>query len=553
VPALDAPLPESVTAAPEAAKAGGEGLVEESQRREGRDGAGLYSARLGGAGFGGGSGNLNYYADDHSETNRFLLEKRFGETDAQTESITNNLLVQAEYEAARRQAEDAREARQATIGRILLFSGIGAVVLLGLLALVKLPAKARIVVPSLAIAAASVVLGLGWIGIRPGTGLQQVAMVDEHGGTDHAKLAARPMATSALPSEPLDRLATNSDGHDPAGLAEPATAAGSAPSQSDFSRASPDFGASNSPAHGFTPSAQPGDDAPTPLSAADAPAQLGAGGYAAPEGGSAKFSAGGGAASAHASGGVVRESVNRPESAERPESAPAALDKQAKERKPALQPIRDEDKNLQDGAKGRGGGEEPSFAKPKAMRSVVPSAESVPNLPSAPAATAPAPAPPGAGGKPAAAGLPAGTPAPVAPIVSAADEKDSISERAGQAAKEATRQKSREEKSSGKPVFAETVEPADNEETKNKTDGFGTYSRRSLAGGLRNAGDAAASGEAPASIYFNPRLIADDNGRATIEFTMPPAESRYRLLIDALGNGRIGSLQQVIECREPAK
>jgi hypothetical protein len=34
---------------------------------------------------------------------------------------------------------------------------------------------------------------------------------------------------------------------------------------------------------------------------------------------------------------------------------------------------------------------------------------------------------------------------------------------------------------------------------------------------------------------------------------MPPVESEYRLLIDALGNGRIGSLQRVIECKEAAK
>ncbi|HEX5104185.1 MAG TPA: hypothetical protein VFV87_10260, partial [Pirellulaceae bacterium] len=54
---------------------------------------------------------------------------------------------------------------------------------------------------------------------------------------------------------------------------------------------------------------------------------------------------------------------------------------------------------------------------------------------------------------------------------------------------------------------------------------------------------------APPSIYFNPKLIADENGRATIEFTLPPVESEYRLLIDALGNGRIGSLQQVIEVK----
>jgi hypothetical protein len=52
--------------------------------------------------------------------------------------------------------------------------------------------------------------------------------------------------------------------------------------------------------------------------------------------------------------------------------------------------------------------------------------------------------------------------------------------------------------------------------------------------------------QAPASLYFNPNLQTNDQGLATIEFTMPPVDSQYRLLIDALGNGRIGSRQQVI-------
>jgi hypothetical protein len=79
---------------------------------------------------------------------------------------------------------------------------------------------------------------------------------------------------------------------------------------------------------------------------------------------------------------------------------------------------------------------------------------------------------------------------------------------------------------------------------RDKADRFGAPATRLYAG------DGAAASAAPASIYFNPRLIADDNGRATIEFTMPLVESEYRLLIDALGNGRIGSLQQVIECKK---
>ncbi len=53
---------------------------------------------------------------------------------------------------------------------------------------------------------------------------------------------------------------------------------------------------------------------------------------------------------------------------------------------------------------------------------------------------------------------------------------------------------------------------------------------------------------APASLYFNPQLMTDSEGKATIQFTMPQAEAEYRLLVDALGQGRIGSQQQTIIC-----
>lgn len=63
-------------------------------------------------------------------------------------------------------------------------------------------------------------------------------------------------------------------------------------------------------------------------------------------------------------------------------------------------------------------------------------------------------------------------------------------------------------------------------------------------GVAREAGDAA-----PPSLYFNPQLIADSRGRVAIEFVMPPAESEYRLLIDALGHGRLGSAAYPLVCR----
>jgi hypothetical protein len=72
------------------------------------------------------------------------------------------------------------------------------------------------------------------------------------------------------------------------------------------------------------------------------------------------------------------------------------------------------------------------------------------------------------------------------------------------------------------------------------------------AGARTELGAAAVAGAsaAPASLYFNPDLVTDSNGRATIEFVMPTVNSEYRLLIDALGNGRIGSRQEVLVCRD---
>lgn len=55
---------------------------------------------------------------------------------------------------------------------------------------------------------------------------------------------------------------------------------------------------------------------------------------------------------------------------------------------------------------------------------------------------------------------------------------------------------------------------------------------------------------APASLYFEPRLVTDPNGVATVEFQMPQVEGDYRVLIDAFGYGRIGSAQLSISCRK---
>ncbi|HEY2414339.1 MAG TPA: hypothetical protein VGI40_18990 [Pirellulaceae bacterium] len=56
----------------------------------------------------------------------------------------------------------------------------------------------------------------------------------------------------------------------------------------------------------------------------------------------------------------------------------------------------------------------------------------------------------------------------------------------------------------------------------------------------------------PPSLYFDPNLITDDKGDATIRLKMPAVPCEYRLLIDALGNGRIGSRQELLSCSSPS-
>jgi uncharacterized protein YfaS (alpha-2-macroglobulin family) len=58
--------------------------------------------------------------------------------------------------------------------------------------------------------------------------------------------------------------------------------------------------------------------------------------------------------------------------------------------------------------------------------------------------------------------------------------------------------------------------------------------------------------EAPAALYFNPQLTTDENGLAKIRFVMPAVESQYRLMIDALGNNRIGARQDILVCSPDA-
>ena len=61
------------------------------------------------------------------------------------------------------------------------------------------------------------------------------------------------------------------------------------------------------------------------------------------------------------------------------------------------------------------------------------------------------------------------------------------------------------------------------------------------------AGD---DGLPPDSLFWRPLSAVDEGGVLTIEFTMPAMAADYRLLLDAIGNGRVGGEQQLLICRE---
>jgi hypothetical protein len=82
------------------------------------------------------------------------------------------------------------------------------------------------------------------------------------------------------------------------------------------------------------------------------------------------------------------------------------------------------------------------------------------------------------------------------------------------------------------------------------------------ANSKRDFSEGAAEGEkkkgfvaagAPSAIYFNPQLPIDANGIVTIEFQLPEVASEYRLLLDAYGNGRVGSSAELRIVCKPAE
>jgi hypothetical protein len=57
----------------------------------------------------------------------------------------------------------------------------------------------------------------------------------------------------------------------------------------------------------------------------------------------------------------------------------------------------------------------------------------------------------------------------------------------------------------------------------------------------------------PSSLFWRPLTPTDTSGVVTIEFKLPDSPAEYRLLIDAIGAGRLGGEQRLLQSREPPK
>jgi hypothetical protein len=66
----------------------------------------------------------------------------------------------------------------------------------------------------------------------------------------------------------------------------------------------------------------------------------------------------------------------------------------------------------------------------------------------------------------------------------------------------------------------------------------------------REAAATSEDGLPPDSLFWRPLSAVGDDGLLTIEFTMPAMAADYRLLLDAIGGGRMGGEQQLLICRE---
>lgn len=449
----------------------------------------------------------------------------------ESRQISNLAEAKSAYAAALAAAREEAAHRKATLGRLLLVGGLALLVLLAMQILIKASAKTYIWLPSAIVATASLAIGVVWLNpsFQVGETLTTASRPDE--ASD--KQAARPELHDQVTTFERDSVRSETVDDSPAPQKDERQAVESLESkqsESDFPAASKpaaDAPAPDLPTAGAMPADAPvAEEAskenlnrevpalgkklqeqaePTPPAAPIAPPapalakSFSAGAEMAPAG-----SAEGAPPSAKPSSESPAQRFGNSRGA-----GSAGQDELAERATPDLRARRKALDEMSRAASGPGLGAAP---QPFAARSATPP----------PAAAAPAPS---------AASSEFGIPPTDAKSLFKGDAT-----------------------TSGKTARAK--------DAAEKEDNAGRLPRVKLAPAAAPESDSASDAKkqfdvkgkttAPASLLFLPALQTDSEGRATITFELPPVDSEYRILIDAIGHGRIGSRQEVIRVQSTA-
>jgi hypothetical protein len=439
------------------------------------------------------------------------VEQRVAELDfdtslpavAPTLLADNRAAVTALYESAWTQAAEARQTRRETLGRLSLLAGLGVLLLLAIQGLLRLRAEWKVLLPTVALAAASLALGVLWINPQP-TAVDQLASNTATPAADERELAsagasqqnADAPAAKESASTLAEKAPTNSlsfrEPEETESLDRNANVADPTPQNraAAVPAAAPAFAPAPAPAAASDAAAMPAD------AAREAKLKSKAQGEAA-------------AATNPISGGEVARKNALAEKRLAPASPPSVM--RATGKAPSIAPSA-----------------APEAAGAPALQLADMKREADTKGPAADkAANRPSVTKPGEEetekGFAASGGAKKGK-------SSGALEQPLPSDSPAAAPKSMLR------RSTSRQLSDELAK----QELAKKNDSLATTASAAKA----------PTTKAPASLYWNPQLTADAQGRAVIEFTMPAVESNYRILIDAYGNGRLGSAQEVVLCRE---
>jgi|GEM_PF-4318030 len=473
-------------------------------------------------------------------------EDFLGDVAPQRLEASNLAAVRAAYETAVSEAREAAAERKATIARLLMIGGLAVLGLLGMQALLRMSPKASVWLPAVAVAAASLLVGMVWWApsFDRGEVVQTAAVPEEE--PDRKTATSPPAGGEAI--ESLDQTEENEGGFGNAGrsldkeLRQPIT-----PQMPDSAsvetedletrenelrlkekiengappyRAADDVTSTNRTMRSRT------TPAPTPVPAeepADAPADN---------------------APAVLEEGIARKGrgpTNGPQGLGRMELAESSMTDDAP-RADAQHQSKFVERSKTDLVAGKrlAGTESASETAPK---SALPkSGDRALDAPAAAAGAAGA-APPAPSADSIAASGGRGAAPPPAPAAARMARSQANPTEPG-----ATDRRSADESSPSAAGLAggkEATKDADSDrQLAKKNAGAGQlWSDQDL---IKREQKAQAASTAPAALLFEPSLVTDAKGQATIQFTLPEVDCEYRVLIDAIGHGRVGSLQQVI-------